>query len=135
MHKEITVLFCNNQLSLFRPPTFKQSTPSSRTNMRQLLWREQCMENERRRSSQQQLAEEGAVAIPSVSVSHVDQAARVQDIPIQVYNECTVSSIQSHGGLEGERSVHIFTIIITVKTLPCQVFLTGQYYLGVLFLD
>ena len=53
--------------------------------MKQLLWREQCMENERRRSSQQQLAEEGAVAIPSVSVSHVDQAARVQDIPTQVY--------------------------------------------------
>ena len=52
--------------------------------MKQLLWREQCMENERRRSSQQ-LPEEGAVAIPSVSVSHVDQAARVQDIPTQVY--------------------------------------------------
>ena len=70
--------------SFLRPPTFKQSTPSSRTNMKQLLWREQCMENERRRSSQQ-LPEEGAVAIPSVSVSHVDQAARVQDIPTQVY--------------------------------------------------
>ena len=50
------------------------------------LWREQCMENERRRSNQQlQQPEDGAVTIPSVSVSHVDQAVRVQDIPTQVY--------------------------------------------------
>ena len=50
------------------------------------------MENERRRSSQQpvQQPEEGAVSIPSVSVSHVDQAVRVQDIPTQVYK------VQSH---------------------------------------
>jgi hypothetical protein len=37
-----------------RPPTFKQSTPTSRTNMKQLLWREQCMERERKRAEQQQ---------------------------------------------------------------------------------
>ena len=61
------------------------------------------MENERRRSSQQQLAEEGAVAIPSVSVSHVDQAARVQDIPTQVYK--VRSAVFSHGSLEGERTI------------------------------
>ena len=60
--------------------------------MRQLLWREQCMENERRRSSQQpvQHPDDGAVTIPSVSVSHVDTAVRVQDIPTQVYK------VQSH---------------------------------------
>ena len=28
---------------MFRPPSFKQSTPSCRTNMRQLLWREQVI--------------------------------------------------------------------------------------------
>jgi hypothetical protein len=39
---------------LRRPPTFKQSTPTSRTNMKQLLWREQCMERERKRAEQQQ---------------------------------------------------------------------------------
>jgi hypothetical protein len=37
-----------------RPPTFKQSTPTSRTNMKQLLWREQCMERDRKRAEQQQ---------------------------------------------------------------------------------
>ena len=52
------------------------------------------MENERRRSSQQPVQQQpetdGAVTIPSVSVSHVDQAVRVQDIPTQVYK------VQSH---------------------------------------
>jgi len=35
-------------------PTFKQSTPSSRTNLRQLLWREQCLEQERKRALREQ---------------------------------------------------------------------------------
>merc|ERR1719167_184757 len=35
-----------------KPPSFQQSTPSCRTNMRQLLWREQCMERERRKRNQ-----------------------------------------------------------------------------------
>ena len=77
----------------FRPPTFKQSTPSSRTNMKQLLWREQCMENERRRGTQHQLTE-GGVAIPSVSVSHADQAVRVQDIPTEVYKASSLFLIK-----------------------------------------
>jgi hypothetical protein len=40
---------------LCRPaPTFKQITPTNRTNKRQLLLREQCMELERKRAQQQQ---------------------------------------------------------------------------------
>lgn len=62
------------------------------------------MENERRRSSQQQLPEEGAVAIPSVSVSHVDQAARVQDIPTQVYKiETRLENPTKYHVLESQR--------------------------------
>ena len=45
----------------FRPPSFKQSTPTCRTNMRQLLWREQCMERERRR-------EEGVQVLPTATL-------------------------------------------------------------------
>ena len=43
-----------NESFIFRPPSFKQVTPSSRTNVRQLLFREQCLQQEeerRKRSS------------------------------------------------------------------------------------
>jgi hypothetical protein len=55
-HPFLTLPFKINPFSIFvrRPPTFKQSTPTSRTNMKQLLWREQCMERERKRAEQQQ---------------------------------------------------------------------------------
>jgi len=64
------------------PPTFKQSTPSSRTNMKQLLWREQCMENERRRQRERENAT--SVQIPTSS-SQPESGVRFQDIPTEVY--------------------------------------------------
>merc|ERR1712227_748206 len=68
------------------PPTFKQSNPSNRTNMKQLLWREQCMENERRRQQQERERESvSSVQIPTVSVSHADNNIRCQNIPTEVY--------------------------------------------------
>ena len=43
-HLLISIIILTNAYSLiFRPPSFKQSTPSCRTNMRQLLWREQVI--------------------------------------------------------------------------------------------
>merc|ERR1719422_1384198 len=69
-----------------RPPTFKQSNPSNRTNMKQLLWREQCMENERRRQQQERDRESvSSVQIPSVSVSHADHIVKCHNIPTEVY--------------------------------------------------
>jgi len=65
-----------------RPPTFKQSTPSSRTNMKQLLWREQCMENERRRQRERETA--ASVQIPASS-AQPEAGVRFQDIPTEVY--------------------------------------------------
>jgi len=64
------------------PPTFKQSTPSSRTNMKQLLWREQCMENERRRQRERETA--ASVQIPASS-AQPEAGVRFQDIPTEVY--------------------------------------------------
>ena len=75
--------FKNNYI-LFsdRPPTFKQSTPSSRTNMKQLLWREQCMENERRRQRERETV--ASVQIPASS-AQPEAGVRFQDIPTEVY--------------------------------------------------
>merc|ERR1712038_920111 len=71
-----------------RPPTFKQSTPSCRTNMRQLLWREQCLERDRRTdqdpsnsSSSSSSSSTGACKIPTP----LQDQPRIQDIPTEVY--------------------------------------------------
>ena len=70
-----------------RPPTFKQSTPSCRTNMRQLLWREQCLERERRTgqdtstTSNSSSASSSACKIPTP----LQDQTRIQDIPTEVY--------------------------------------------------
>lgn len=54
--------------------------------MKQLLWREQCMENERRRQQQERERESASsVQIPTVSVSHADHTVRCQNIPTEVY--------------------------------------------------
>ena len=74
-----------------RPPTFKQSTPSCRTNMRQLLWREQCLERDRRTgqdtssitssTSGSGSASSAACKIPTA----LQDQPRIQDIPTEVY--------------------------------------------------
>ena len=43
--------FLLNTLLYFRPPSFKQVTPSCRTNVRQLLHREQMLQQEQRNQS------------------------------------------------------------------------------------
>ena len=43
--------FLLNMLSYFRPPSFKQVTPTCRTNVRQLLHREQMLQQEQRNQS------------------------------------------------------------------------------------
>jgi len=68
--------------SNLRPPSFKQSTPTCRTNVRQLLWREQCMDRERRRGEQvtQQIDQSLSLQIP-----YSPPDIRVQGIPNEVY--------------------------------------------------
>jgi len=69
-----------------RPPSFKQSTASCRTNIRQLLWREQCMEREQRRRDQRDQIEPSiSLQIPS---SHTTEP-RNQHIPNEVYKIST----------------------------------------------
>ena len=67
-----------------RPPTFKQSTPSCRTNVRQLLWREQCMERERRTEAGEEDTA-GHSEAKQIPRERQDQPARIQDIPTEVY--------------------------------------------------
>ena len=66
-----------------RPPTFKQSTPSCRTNMRQLLWREQCLERDRR-TDQDTSTTSTSTAACKIPRALEDQP-RIQDIPTEVY--------------------------------------------------
>jgi len=69
-----------------KPPSFKQSTASCRTNIRQLLWREQCMEREQRRRDQRDQIEPSiSLQIPS---SHTTEP-RNQHIPNEVYKIST----------------------------------------------
>ena len=73
---------CNFRLltqTLSRPPSFKQSTPSSRTNMRQLLWREQCMDGERRRQEAQPASH------PSDTLAIPPSSRLTPEIPTDVF--------------------------------------------------
>eukprot|EP00092_Neocalanus_flemingeri_P012671 GFUD01013655.1.p1 GENE.GFUD01013655.1~~GFUD01013655.1.p1 ORF type:complete len:568 (+),score=148.95 GFUD01013655.1:68-1771(+) len=84
-----------------RPPSFKQSTPTCRTNMRQLLWREQCMDRERRRGEQvtHQVDQSQSLQIPYSS-----QDVRVQDIPNEVYKiETRLENPTKYHVLESQR--------------------------------
>eukprot|EP00092_Neocalanus_flemingeri_P065909 GFUD01080223.1.p1 GENE.GFUD01080223.1~~GFUD01080223.1.p1 ORF type:complete len:579 (-),score=160.71 GFUD01080223.1:70-1806(-) len=85
----------------FMPPSFKQSTPTCRTNMRQLLWREQCMDRERRRGEQvtHQVDQSQSLQIPYSS-----QDVRVQDIPNDVYKiETRLENPTKYHVLESQR--------------------------------
>eukprot|EP00092_Neocalanus_flemingeri_P046856 GFUD01052882.1.p1 GENE.GFUD01052882.1~~GFUD01052882.1.p1 ORF type:complete len:583 (+),score=160.60 GFUD01052882.1:371-2119(+) len=85
----------------FMPPSFKQSTPTCRTNMRQLLWREQCMDRERRRGEQvtHQVDQSQSLQIPYSS-----QDVRVQDIPNEVYKiETRLENPTKYHVLESQR--------------------------------
>jgi len=88
-------------LSNQRPPSFKQSTPTCRTNMRQLLWREQCMDKERRRGEQvtQQIDQSQSQQIP-----YSTPDIRVQDIPNEVYKiETRLENPTKYHVLESQR--------------------------------
>lgn len=83
------------------PPSFKQSTPTCRTNMRQLLWREQCMDKERRRGEQvtQQIDQSQSQQIP-----YSTPDIRVQDIPNEVYKiETRLENPTKYHVLESQR--------------------------------
>merc|ERR1719320_1414934 len=85
-----------------RPPSFKQSTPTCRTNMRQLLWREQCMDKERRKVEQQpsnQVDQSQSLQIPFTNPD-----IRVQDIPNEVYKiETRLENPTKYHVLESQR--------------------------------
>jgi len=86
----------------FPPPSFKQSTPTCRTNMRQLLWREQCMDKERRKVEQQpsnQVDQSQSLQIPFTNPD-----IRVQDIPNEVYKiETRLENPTKYHVLESQR--------------------------------
>jgi len=70
----------------FRPPTFKQSTAHSRTHARQLLLREQCMEQERREreataARQAAAAARQASASSAVPIEKKDQQENSAHLP------------------------------------------------------
>lgn len=73
------------RLSLFfyfcccRPPSFKQVTPSSRTNVRQLLSREQCLQRENRERQQQQQPQKS----PTPTATTAEGSPVSHAIPIQ----------------------------------------------------
>jgi len=84
-----------------RPPSFKQSTPTCRTNMRQLLWREQCMERERRRGEQVVHREEQS---HSLQIPYSTPDGRGQEIPTDVYKiETRLENPTKYHVLESQR--------------------------------
>jgi len=84
-----------------RPPTFKQSTATSRTNMRQLLSREQCMQREQQAEQfrlQEQLAREAA------SHPAIDIPDQVKEIPNDVLKiETRLENPTKYHVLESQR--------------------------------
>lgn len=74
-----------------RPPSFKQTTPTCRTNIRQLLWREQCMERERRRAEEQQqqqqeeLQQQQAAEPLPIPYNELMGEQKVKDVPNDVF--------------------------------------------------
>jgi len=77
-----------------RPPSFKQTTPTCRTNIRQLLWREQCMERERRRAEelqqqqeelQQQQEQQQAAEPLAIPYNQLIGDQKVKDVPNDVF--------------------------------------------------
>jgi len=85
------------------PPTFKQSTPSCRTNVRQLLWREQCMEREGRREAGEEDTG-GHSEAKQIPRERQDQPARIQDIPNEVYKiETRLENPTKYHVLESQR--------------------------------
>ena len=65
--------------------------------MKQLLWREQCMDTERRKSAPAPAKPQAeGVTIPTVAVSHAEPGLRVQDIPTEVYKVGT-TLVNSYG--------------------------------------
>ncbi len=78
--------------SFRRPPTFKQVTASSRTQVKQMLLREQCLQQEqkeRQRQQQQQQQQSQAMAIPAEdpASSAVAPAAALGARPKQVQRQ------------------------------------------------
>merc|ERR1719275_529695 len=102
-NSDCQLLEADENESLSRPPSFKQSTPSCRTNMRQLLWREQCMERERKRESEpvqphHQLS--ATLNIPSPCL----QTRLSPDIPNEVYKiESRLENPTKYHMLESQR--------------------------------
>jgi len=85
-----------------RPPSFKQSTPTCRTNMRQLLWREQCMDKERRKVEQQPSSQ--VDQSQSLQIPYTTPDIRVQDIPNEVYKiETRLENPTKYHVLESQR--------------------------------
>jgi len=87
-----------------RPPSFKQSTPSCRTNMRQLLWREQCMERERKRESEPPVQPQHQLSATLNIPSPCLQTRLSPDIPNEVYKiESRLENPTKYHMLESQR--------------------------------
>jgi len=87
-----------------RPPSFKQSTPSCRTNMRQLLWREQCMERERKREAEPPVQPQHQLSATLNIPSPCLQTRLSPDIPNEVYKiESRLENPTKYHMLESQR--------------------------------
>jgi len=87
-----------------RPPSFKQSTPSCRTNMRQLLWREQCMERERKREQDPPVPAHHQLSATLNIPSPCLQTRLSPDIPNEVYKiESRLENPTKYHMLESQR--------------------------------
>jgi len=81
-----------------RPPTFKQSTASNRTHMRQLLSREQCMQRENRSELQSNQSKADVVNMK------VDMSLQVDEIPSEVFKiETRLENPTKYHVLESQR--------------------------------
>ncbi len=100
--------------SFRRPPTFKQVTASSRTQVKQMLLREQCLQQEqkeRQRQQQQQQQQSQAMAIPAEDpASAVAPAAALGARPKQVQRQQELQQVPPE--VFKVTQTHIFHICI-----------------------
>jgi len=91
-----------------RPPSFKQSKATNRTNMRQLLSREQCLEDQLRRTEQLRRAEqimlEGKEATTGLAISIPASNLNTKQIPTEVFKiETRLENPTKYHVLESQR--------------------------------
>ena len=87
--------------------------------MKQLLWREQCMDTERRKSAPAPAKPQAeGVTIPTVAVSHAEPGLRVQDIPTEVYKVGT-TLVNTCGRSSSAILFRVFNALFIFKLENC----------------